>query len=60
MDLQTIERQNEEIKDLLDDNIKLRKRDREQLLEIDKLRTERAALVKHNIYLLEKVRKNDQ
>lgn len=58
MDLQTINRQNEEIKDLLDDNIALRKRDREQLVEIDKLRSERVALVKHNLKLLDQIRGN--
>jgi hypothetical protein len=56
MDLQTISRQNEEIKDLLSDNIKLRQRDREQTAEIDKLRTERTALVKQNLRQAEELR----
>lgn len=56
MDVRTIERQNEEIADLLGDNIKLRKRDREQLAEIDKLRTERIALVRQNMNLTEQLR----
>lgn len=62
MDMQTIERQNAEIKDLLGDNIALRKRDRTQINEIDRLRTERAALVRQNIQLLEQLRRktNDQ
>lgn len=58
MDLQTITRQNEEIKDLLADNIELRKRDREQNKEIDRLRTERIALVKQNLQLKEQMRGN--
>lgn len=62
MDLVTINRQNDEIGDLLDDNIKLRKRDREQNTEIDRLRTERMALVKQIIQLKDEARKhaNDQ
>jgi len=56
MDLQTITRQDEEIKDLLGDNIVLRKRDREQTKEIDRLRTERIALVKQNIKLQDQIR----
>lgn len=60
LDLQTIERQNAEIKDLLEDNIYLRKRDRDQIGEIDRLRTERAALVRQNIQLLEQLRRKNQ
>lgn len=62
MDLVTINRQNDEIGDLLDDNIKLRKRDRDQNTEIDRLRTERMALVKQIIQLKDEARKhaNDQ
>jgi hypothetical protein len=61
MDIQTIDRQNEEIKDLLKDNIELRRKNREYSVENDRLRTERAAFVKQIARLQEELRtkKND-
>lgn len=63
MDDRTIARQDTEIEDLklrlkevVGDNVDLRKRDREQTTEIDKLRTERMALVKKIINLQDKAR----
>lgn len=64
MDDKTMARQDAEIEDLkarlkevVDDNVVLRKRDRDHVDEIDKLRTERMALVRQNIRLREESRK---
>jgi len=63
MDDRTIARQDTEIEDLklrlkevVGDNIDLRKRDRDHITEIDKLRTERMALVRKIINLQEQAR----